>query len=31
MGVTEIVFIAIVAVALGGCLAYSIYETKRKK
>lgn len=31
MGVTEIIFIAIVAISLGGCLLYSIYETKNKK
>ena len=28
MGVTEIVFITIVTVSLGGCLLYSIYESK---
>ncbi len=31
MGVTEIVFITIVTVSLGGCLLYSIYESKKKK
>lgn len=31
MGVTEIVFIAIVTISLGGCLLYSIYESKKKK
>lgn len=31
MGVTEVVFVAIVSVALGGCLIYSIYENNKKK
>lgn len=31
MGVQEVIFIAIVAVALGGCLVYSIIENKKKK
>lgn len=31
MGVTEIVFITIVTVSLGGCLLYGIYESKKKK
>ena len=31
MGVTEIVFITNVTVSLGGCLLYSIYESKKKK
>ncbi len=30
MGVSEIVFIAIVAVSLGGCLVFSIIENKKK-
>ena len=31
MGVTEIVFITIVTVSLGGRLLSSIYESKKKK
>lgn len=30
MGVSEIVFITIVAISLGGCLVFSIIESKKK-
>lgn len=30
MGIQEIIFIGIVAVALGGCLIYSIIENNKK-
>lgn len=30
MGITEIVFISLVAVSLGGCLVYSLIENKKK-
>lgn len=30
MGITEIIFIVIVAISLGGCLVYSVVENNKK-
>ena len=30
MGITEIIFIVIITISLGGCLVYSIIENNKK-